>query len=92
MKTVEEYMNDPRLLDDPAMNEALEPIKELHAARLKIQDETSGMTADEEAAYHKKNLDALFSGKGRPSPQLANFSGQGKLRPRAAAGDSKFNH
>jgi hypothetical protein len=88
MKTVEEYMNDPRLLDDPDMEGALEPIKELHAARLKIQDETSGMTADEEAAYHKKNLDALFSSKGRPSPQFVNFSGQGKLRPRVATGNS----
>jgi hypothetical protein len=64
---------------------ALEPIKEIHAARLKIQDETSGMTAGEEAAYHKKNIDALFSSKGHPVPQYVNFSGQGKLRPRVIA-------
>jgi hypothetical protein len=82
MKTVEEYMNDPRLLNDPDMKEALEPIKEIHAIRLKIQDETSGMSASEEAAYHKKNLDTLFSNIGRPSPQFVNFSGQGKIHIR----------
>jgi hypothetical protein len=86
--TVQEYMDDPRLLADPDMKDALEPIKELHAIRLKIQDETSGMTANEEAAFHKKNLDALFSSKGHPAPQVVNFSGQGKLRPRVAVGDS----
>jgi hypothetical protein len=84
--TVQEYMKDPRLLDDPDMDGALEPIKELHAIRLKIQDETSGMSLNEEVAYHKKNIDALFSGKGRPLPQFVNFSGQGKLHVRAAAG------
>jgi hypothetical protein len=86
--TVQEYMNDPRLLSDPDMEGALEPIKELHAARLKIQDETFGMTASEEAAYHKNNLDALFSSKGRPLPQFVNFSGQGKLRARVVVGNS----
>jgi len=37
MKTVQEYMNDPRMLNDPDMAKALEPIKELHAIRLMIQ-------------------------------------------------------
>jgi hypothetical protein len=68
------------------MAKALDPIKEIHAARLKIQDETSGMTASEEAAYHKKNIDALFSSKGRPSPQFVNLSDQGKLQPRVSVG------
>lgn len=86
--TVQDYMHDPRLLSDPDMEGALEPIKELHATRLKIQDETSGMTANEEAAYHKNNLDALFSSKGRPLPQFVNFSGQGKLRARGGVGNS----
>jgi hypothetical protein len=45
MKTIQEYMNDPRLLNDPGMAEALEPVREIHAARLMIQDETAGMTA-----------------------------------------------
>jgi exopolysaccharide biosynthesis predicted pyruvyltransferase EpsI len=33
MKTVAEYMNDPRILKDPDMVGALEPIRELHAIR-----------------------------------------------------------
>lgn len=52
MKTVQEYLNDPRILNDPDMAEALEPIKEIHAIRLKIQDETANMTEN-------KNIEAL---------------------------------
>jgi hypothetical protein len=49
MKTVQEYMNDPRLLNDPDMAGALEPIREIHAIRLKLQDDTAGMTPEEVA-------------------------------------------
>ena len=38
-KTVEEYMNDPRILEDNAIMEAHPIIREIYAARLKIQDE-----------------------------------------------------
>jgi hypothetical protein len=82
MKTIQEYMNDPRMLNDPDMAAALEPVKEIHAARLMIQDETAGMTAAEKAAYHKKNAAALFSGLGLPLPEYVNLSGQGRLKPR----------
>ncbi|MDR1902070.1 MAG: hypothetical protein LBQ88_07315 [Treponema sp.] len=34
MKTIQEYMNDPLLLNNPGMAEALEPVREIHAARL----------------------------------------------------------
>jgi hypothetical protein len=80
--TVQDYLNDPRLLNDPGMSGALEPIKEIHAIRLKIQDETTGMSATEEAEYHRKKTEALFSSLGLPPPQYVNFSGQGKLKPR----------
>ena len=56
MKTIQDYLNDPRMLNDPAMAAALEPVKEIHAARLMIQDETTGMTA----AYHKKTPPLCF--------------------------------
>jgi hypothetical protein len=82
MKTIQDYLNDPRMLNDPGMAAALEPVKEIHAARLMIQDETTGMTAAEKAAYHKKNAVALFSGLGLPLPEYVNLSGQGKLKPR----------
>jgi hypothetical protein len=41
MKTVQEYLSDPRMLNDSGMAKALEPIKEIHAIRLKFQDETA---------------------------------------------------
>jgi hypothetical protein len=41
MKTIEDYMNDPAITDEPR------PVREIHAARLMIQDERKGMTASE---------------------------------------------
>ncbi|GHV80777.1 hypothetical protein AGMMS49944_25680 [Spirochaetia bacterium] len=85
MKTVQEYLTDPRILNDPAMSRALEPVRELHAIRLMIQDETAGMTLEEKASYHRRNATALFAGQGLPLPQYVNLSGQGKLKPRAVS-------
>jgi hypothetical protein len=81
MKTVQEYMNDPRMLNDPAMTRALEPVKEIHAIRLMIQDETAGMSTAEKAAYHKRGAADLFAGVGLPPPNYVNLSGQGKVKP-----------
>jgi hypothetical protein len=65
MKTVQEYMNDPRLLNDPGMSEALEPVREIHAIRLKIQDETAGMTTTERINFiNNKGREALARGMG----------------------------
>ena len=45
MKTLEDYMNDPDLANEPRA------LREVHAIRLKINDETKGMTAMEHTAY-----------------------------------------
>jgi hypothetical protein len=82
MKTIQEYMNDLRLLNDPGMAGALEPVREIHAARLMIQDEIAGMTAAQKSEYLKKNMLAMFVSMGLPPPQIVNLSGQGKLKPR----------
>ena len=84
MKTIQEYMTDPRMLEDPDMAGALEPVKEIHAIRLMIQDETAGMTATEKAAYNKKCVADLFAGVGLPPPEYVDRTGQGKLKPRVA--------
>ena len=84
MKTLEDYMDDPRLVNDPGMVDALEPIIRIHAIRLKIQDETAGMTVEERNALFKKNADALFARLGLPPIKYADLSGQGKLKPREA--------
>jgi hypothetical protein len=86
MKTITDYLNDPRILNDPQMAGALEPVREVHAARLMIQDETAGMTTAELAAYHKQNIAVFFSSLGLPPPQYVNMTGQGKLKPREAVG------
>ncbi|MDR2746689.1 MAG: hypothetical protein LBB77_04500 [Treponema sp.] len=78
MKTVQDYMNDPRLLEEPEMDE---PVQKIHAARLMLQDETAGMSGAEKAAF--------INAKGRETlvrlgltPKIVNLSGQGKLKPR----------
>jgi hypothetical protein len=80
MKTVQDYLNDPRIKSDPWMVGALEPIREIHAIRLKLQDETAGMTTAEETEYYKTKTAALFASIGVNPPQYVSFSGEGKLK------------
>ncbi len=44
MKSLETYMRDPDIADEPL------PLREIHAIRLKIQDDTQNMTPKERAA------------------------------------------
>ena len=82
MKTIEDYINDPRILNDPGMAGALEPIKEIHAARLMLQDETAGMTTAEKVAFINARGKETLARLG-VTPKIANISGKGKLKPRA---------
>jgi hypothetical protein len=61
MKTIQEYMNNPRLLNDPDMAEALEPVREIHAIRLKIQDETAGMSTAEKIELLNREAEAFLA-------------------------------
>jgi crotonobetainyl-CoA:carnitine CoA-transferase CaiB-like acyl-CoA transferase len=65
MKTVQEYMSDPRLLNDPGMAEALEPVREIHAIRLKIQDETANMTTAEKIDLLNREAEAFLAPMGK---------------------------
>jgi hypothetical protein len=78
MKTVQDYMNDPRLLEEPEMDE---PIRKIHAARLMLQDETAGMSGAEKAAFINARSRETLVRLGL-SPKIVNLSGQGKLKPR----------
>jgi hypothetical protein len=73
MKTIQEYMNDPRLLNDPGIAGALEPVREIHAARLMIQDETAGMTAAQKSEDLKKNTLAVCQYGASPSANCQPF-------------------
>jgi len=47
VKTVDDYLNDPDLANEPMA------LREIHAARLMIHDETKDMTAIERATYYR---------------------------------------
>jgi hypothetical protein len=47
MVFLQDYMNYPRITDDPALKDSLELSKEIHAIRLKVQDENRGLSVDE---------------------------------------------
>jgi hypothetical protein len=80
MKTVQDYLKDPRILNDPDMAGALEPIKEIHAIRLKIQDETAAMSTAEKIAFLNKDAEAFLAPIGKSL--CYDLAGQGKLKPR----------
>ena len=80
MKTVQDYLNDPRILNDPDMAGALEPIKEIHAIRLMLQDERAGMSPEEEVEYLNKKAEEFLASMGKSL--CYNLTGKGKLQPR----------
>jgi hypothetical protein len=82
MKTIQEYMNDPRLPNDPTTAGEMEPVKEIHAARLMLMDETAGMTVQEKCDYLNNKARDVLSSIGA-DPLLVSFPDGGKLRPRA---------
>ncbi|GHU57380.1 hypothetical protein FACS189442_6350 [Spirochaetia bacterium] len=60
MKTIEDYMNDPAIADEPR------PVREIHAARLMIQDERKGMTATEFGEAARQDAIAISKKYGLP--------------------------
>jgi len=55
MKTFDDYLNDPRLKNEPM------GLRMAHAMRFKVQDDTAGMTQEEEAAYYHEGTISAFS-------------------------------
>lgn len=53
MKTLNEYMNDPSVTNEPV------PMREVHAIRLMIYDETKDMDISEQTAYFNRNIAEL---------------------------------
>jgi len=86
MKTVQDYLNDPRITGEPGLMAGPEEIRTIHAIRLKQQDETEGMSFEEKASLHRKKTDAVFAALGLPLPEYVNLSGQGKLQVKAVIG------
>jgi hypothetical protein len=82
MKTIQEYMNDPRISGDAGLMSGPEEIRTIHAIRLKQQDETAGMSFEEKAAFHQKRTETMFANLGLPAPQYVNLAGQGRIKIR----------
>ena len=61
-KTLDDYMNDPDIA------KMREPWREIHAIRLKIQDETKDMTFEERKARLDKRTAQFFASIGKPAP------------------------
>ena len=53
MNSLDRYMYDPEIINEPM------PLREIHAIRLKIYDETKNMTVDERRAYYTEGLDEI---------------------------------
>ena len=86
MKTIQDYLNDPRITGDSGLMAGPEEIRTIHAIRLKQQDETAGMSFEEKAAIHREKTDAMFASMGLPPPKYVNLSGQGRAEPKTAVG------
>ena len=53
-KTLETYMNDPDIVKEPL------PLREVHAIRLMLSDETKGLTPEERTARTSADSQALL--------------------------------
>ena len=53
-KTLKAYMNDPGIINEPV------PLREIHAIRLMIHDETKGMTPEERTVRVSAESSALL--------------------------------
>jgi hypothetical protein len=67
MRTIENYMNDPRILSDKEVMEAPLCIREIHAVRLKLQDEYDVFSPEYAAQCHK-TTEAFFVQYGKTPP------------------------
>jgi hypothetical protein len=60
MKTIDDYLNDPAIADE------LRPVREIHAARLMIQDERKNMTIREFSQAAREDAIAISKKYGLP--------------------------
>jgi hypothetical protein len=54
MNKLEKYLSDPDIINEPM------PLREVHAIRLMMQDETVGMNTEERHSYWRKKTDPVI--------------------------------
>ena len=59
-KTLDDYLNDPELANEPSA------LREVHAIRLMIHDEIKSMTATERTAYFREKAARFFASENHP--------------------------
>jgi hypothetical protein len=72
MKTIDDYMKLPELANE------LVALREVHAIRLMIHDETKNMTAEERTSYYHEETRDILSQLGI-TPNYADFSLSGTV-------------
>ena len=58
MSDLAKYMNDPDIIDEPLA------LREIHAIRLMIHDETEGLSPEERSARANRNASAIMEKHG----------------------------
>jgi hypothetical protein len=74
MKNFEEYLNDDDIQRMP------EYLREIHAIRKAIAEETSGLSVDETNNLLREEAAKAFSELGLPPPRYENLAGKGRIR------------
>ena len=62
MKTIDDYMNDPDIINEPMA------LREVHAIRLKIHDERKGMSIAEYNALVRERSNHFLYGENPQTP------------------------
>jgi len=78
MKTVQDYLNDPRITCESGLMAGPEEIRTIHAIRLKQQDETEGMSFEEKASLHQKKNGCRFCCSRATSSRICESFWSGK--------------
>ena len=66
-KTLDDYMNDPEIVDEPSPT-----MREIYAIRLMIQDETKDMTPSERVSYINEQADRCLAKHSRLAVLTSN--------------------
>lgn len=56
-KNIDDYMNDPDIINEPLA------LREVHAIRMRIRDETKKLTVQERTAYFHEGAELFFARK-----------------------------